>query len=224
MKLSFFLSFLLIALLQVPHALYTQQIEFGAKAGGNVSNQHYNYKGQASSVLDDTWQKRKVGFKAGVFADVLLSKQLFFSPAILFNQKGFTDNLQYTDEQGSLIDAKNTVRVNYLSVDLPVKVKMWTGKISPYLSAGPRIDFLLNHRTKDYLGFDFYKDIFTNSRKVNVGAVVAVGAEFPISGKLISFLELEYNPDLTPAYKNESLSIKNSLIAINTGIRFGKRN
>jgi hypothetical protein len=100
----------------------------------------------------------------------------------------------------------------------------------PYFLLGPRLDRLLGYKQKlkqdprwEGVEEENYESIYNLYHKWNLGLVAAIGAEVRVSNNIYTFLELEYNPDLGKALNNERATIRNTLIALNTGIKF-KRN
>jgi hypothetical protein len=57
---------------------------------------------------------------------------------------------------------------------------------------------------------------------MDVGLLTAAGLDKKIKIHLNGFLEVEYNPGLTTSFSNRRTERRNTLVAINTGIRWNR--
>lgn len=118
-----------------------QPIRFGIKAGGNsayFSKQEFGMNSQ------------KLGFHAGAFVNIPISKQFSLQPEVLYNQMGAKDVLSSTKEvtpDGTTIKTKveDKVTMNYISVPLMVQMRP-TDKF--YIEAGPEFSYFLDGKSK----------------------------------------------------------------------------
>lgn len=129
MKLNFFFLMLMILLVSVASKAQTNA---GFTFGGTYSSVTAKSSGISISF------KSKAGITAGLFADVSLSNNLSFQPALNFVQKGF--KLEQDD-------VKAVVSYNYL--ELPLNILYRTQKDHGFfIGAGPSIAYGLSGKEK----------------------------------------------------------------------------
>lgn len=158
--------------------------------------------------------------RIGAFAQIPLSGRVAFAPALLYNQKGFSENEEFTDQYGTVRKEIAKVRLNYLSTDLPIRIQNHTQRTTSYLLAGPRVDILLGYKDREAAAtYQLYQNIYDQAAQITIGFVTAIGVEFNSNQEAGYFIELEYNPDLTKVYRQPELSVSSTLLALNLGIR-----
>ncbi len=199
----------LAAAIAVSSLTFAQQ--FGIKGGMNVSS-----LSKDSSSSD---QKSKIGFNAGVFADVPLSDKFTLQPELLYTQYGAKANLYYNNYEQRY---SSSVHLDYIA--LPV---MFQYNATPkfYLEAGP--EFGLNVRAKNKIKNEItgqtlaevnnYSDI----KKFNLGIGLGAGYYFtPNVG-----ITARYVAGLTDIAKDRpsgSSSTKNNVFQVGLAYKFGK--
>lgn len=105
------------------------QIQFGVKAGANLSTFTGN---------DATGAKSLAGFNGGVYANIPIAKSFSFSPELLYSSKGAKyDSMDYSPAY--------SLHANYL--DIPLLVK-YTHSSGFNVETGPQIGFLLSAKAK----------------------------------------------------------------------------
>jgi len=119
---------------QTSQAAANDQMRFGIRAGANLMNMgKLTFAGQNYST------DSKVGFQAGIYADLPMGGNFAFLPEINYAQKGakFKESIAGVNNE---IDRK----VSYL--DIPVLIGY---KATPELTvfAGPQVSFLLAQKT-----------------------------------------------------------------------------
>jgi outer membrane immunogenic protein len=198
----------LAAAIAVSSLTFAQQ--FGIKGGMNVSSLSND-----SSLSD---QKSKIGFNAGVFADVPLSDKFTLQPELLYTQYGAKANFYLNNQKYS-----TSRHLDYIA--LPV---MFQYNATPnfYLEAGP--EFALNVNTKDKVKnettgqtlaeSDTYRD---SINKFNLGIGLGAGYYFtPNVG-----ITARYVAGLTEIAKDKasgSSSTKNNVFQVGLAYKFGK--
>lgn len=117
-----------------------QPIRFGIKAGGNsayFSEQKFGMNSQ------------KLGFHAGAFVNIPISKQFSFQPEVLYNQMGAKDVAYSTETTTGATTVKtkgeSKVTMNYISVPLMVQMRPMD---KFYIEAGPEFSYFINGKTK----------------------------------------------------------------------------
>ncbi|HCN49530.1 MAG TPA: PorT family protein [Chryseobacterium sp.] len=116
-----------------------QPVRFGIKAGGNsayFSEQKFGMNAQ------------KLGFHAGAFVNIPISKQFSFQPEVLYNQMGARDVAYSTEVTSGATTVKtkgeSKVTMNYISVPLMLQMRP-TDKF--YVEAGPEFSYFINGKT-----------------------------------------------------------------------------
>ncbi|MDM1555074.1 porin family protein [Chryseobacterium indologenes] len=117
-----------------------QPVRFGIKAGGNsayFSEQKFGMNSQ------------KLGFHAGAFVNIPISKQFSFQPEVLYNQMGARDVAYSTEVTTGATTVKtkgeSKVTMNYISVPLMVQMRPMD---KFYIEAGPEFSYFINGKTK----------------------------------------------------------------------------
>lgn len=202
---------------------FCQNLGFGLKTGLNSSTQQQLFKPTGE------WEKHhhKLGLKVGVFSAIDFNKHLSLLPTLLYNQKGHIHDLSAYLGPGEFIEIESgyKLRLDYLSLDIPLKLSLSTKSVIPYLLIGPRVDRVFNYKETikqdprtERIPRDTYESVYKQYNKWNLGLVTAIGIEYRLGKKMATFFELEYNPDLANAFNNERATIRNTLFALNTGI------
>lgn len=117
-----------------------QPVRFGIKAGGNSA-----YFSEQSFGMNS----QKLGFHAGAFVNIPISKQFSFQPEVLYNQMGAKDVAYSTETTKGATTVKtkgeSKVTMNYISVPLMVQMRP-IDKF--YIEAGPEFSYFINGKTK----------------------------------------------------------------------------
>lgn len=117
-----------------------ESVRFGIKGAANASQfseQELNTKNQ------------KLGFNAGVFVNIPLSKQFALQPEVLYNQMGAKSVLTSSEVQSGNTTVKTEQNVsttlNYISVPLMVQFKPTDNF---YFEAGPEFSYFIDGKDK----------------------------------------------------------------------------
>ncbi|WP_294219096.1 porin family protein [uncultured Chryseobacterium sp.] len=117
-----------------------EPVRFGIKGAANASQfseQELNTKNQ------------KLGFNAGVFVNIPLSKQFALQPEVLYNQMGAKSVLTSSEVQSGNTTVKTEQNVsttlNYISVPLMVQFKPTDNF---YFEAGPEFSYFIDGKDK----------------------------------------------------------------------------
>lgn len=115
-------------------------VRFGIKAGGNsayFSEQKFGMNTQ------------KLGFHAGAFVNIPISKQFSLQPEVLYNQMGAKDVAYSTEVTTGATTVKtkgeSKVTMNYISVPLMLQMRPVDNF---YIEAGPEFSYFINGKTK----------------------------------------------------------------------------
>lgn len=148
MKQILFLFYLLFS----AQLAFSQSIRFGVKAGANYAD----INGKA---LDDNAHRYKLGWHAGLVANLQYPGNTWFSvqSELLYSRKGYENTgreTEISDGQGNLLyRAQNGgfVRLNYL--ELPVLLNFRSGII--VFEFGPQLSYLVGYRNDAFLRQEF---------------------------------------------------------------------
>ncbi|HEX9654313.1 MAG TPA: outer membrane beta-barrel protein, partial [bacterium] len=106
-------------------------------------------------------------------------------------------------------------RVNYFSVPILAKLSLLSNRVfSPYLVAGPRVDFKLGYEST------FFGDVYKDFKRVTYGASVGLGTELKVSNNFSSLLEVRFSPDFANAYASDLLTVRNQALEFLFGVKF----
>ena len=174
-------------------AVHAQNVSFGVKAGGNMSN--------IIKTNDENYDTQfKQGFNAGLTMEIGISKQLAFAPELMFSQKGYK-----TDSFGGTF----TQTTNWIEIPILAKINPTPG-FNIFL--GPQVSFLTKTQNKFEGIVDGQQTIEEGSdtfKKSIAGGVI--GAGFDITPKVgisaryaLDFQKTDENGNTsTPAFKNQ---------------------
>lgn len=113
-----------------------QPIRFGIKAGGNsayFSAQKFGMNSQ------------KLGFHAGAFVNIPVSKQFSLQPEVLYNQMGARDVVSSETINDKTTTIQDKVTLNYISVPLMVQMRPMDNF---YIEAGPEFSYFIDGKMK----------------------------------------------------------------------------
>ncbi len=125
------------------------QVNFGIKAGANLSNIHQVYKYRS----DEFGTKMKVGFHIGLISDMPINEMLSFQPGILFTSKGWNFDMNEFNDLFE-VDGYSRVSLSYLEIPLNLAYKSNALQIyaGPYLAIGiggkNKMDYSINFPVK----------------------------------------------------------------------------
>lgn len=186
---------------------------YGVKIGGTLANQDWQRKNATVDFNPDS----RFGMNAGIFMEFLNLPLLRMVTELNYEQKGMKLEFPLTtieDPDGSSGKTKSILnRVDYLSLAVKAKLKSKAPLLSPYVFAGPRVDFYLNKNVDKN-----FKSFYDEFKKQVYGLSAGVGAEFntlPVD----LLLELQYNHDLTSAYESAMYDINNQSFDFKIGLK-----
>jgi opacity protein-like surface antigen len=117
-----------------------ESVRFGIKGGANAAA----FDSQQLSV-----KNQKIGFNAGAFVNIPLSKKLAIQPEVLYNQLGARSAVSISEVTTGSTTVKmvndEKVYLNYISVPLMLQMKATDNF---YIEAGPEFSYLLDGKDK----------------------------------------------------------------------------
>lgn len=187
--------------------------QFGIKGGMNVSSL------SKDAGLSD--QKSKIGFNAGVFANIPLAANFSIQPEVLYNDLGSKVDQTTTFNNNTFTNSYSR-NLGYISV--PVMIQ-YNATPQFYLEAGPQASFLVNAEDK------YKSTVNGNSNSNTVGLKksdfetfdlsVGIGAGYYFTPQL--GLNVRYNAGVTDIIKNNSNDgVRNNNFQVGLAYKFGK--
>jgi hypothetical protein len=174
--------------------------KFGLKGGAIFERQEFQYRGSTEHSSYDVgiyFTSSPANWIAMMAEFHLVQKGSFERDILLIES---TSNL-------ALLNVGLPERVYYASIPLLVKLSPEWHKFSPYLTAGPRVDFLLSDVSNEFLEFD------KNYARVNWGGSFGLG----IQNQWLSF-ELRWEYSHTHYYDSDFLRAKHNSMVMLVGI------
>lgn len=226
-KITFALAinFSLLLSAQNKNDSHINTISYGVKGGLNVSNatdQSFTY---GSDYIN---QKSKLGFNAGVFVNIPISKSFSVQPEVLFSQYGYKTTYYFSTEDGydPLLDSGVSSFINCTDyIVIPVMVQY---NIIPklYIETGVELGFNIITKVKYYNNTDFSGNMTKSNNKefintLNFGVGAGAGYYFTdnigITGRyILGLTDIEKNPYNLP---NKS-AIKNKVFQVGVAYKF----
>ncbi|MDQ0781730.1 porin family protein [Chryseobacterium sp. W4I1] len=182
-------------------------VTFGVKGGMNVSSL------SKDEGLDD--QKSKIGFNAGVFANIPVAESFSVQPEVLYSQYGAKSDYTVLGNKYS-----SSTKLDYIAV--PV---MFQYNLIPnlYVEAGPEFGFLVSAKNKiknetngNSSTSDNYKDdLKTFNFGIGLGAGYYFTQNFGITARYVAGLT-----DIAKDRPNGSDSVKNNVFQVGLAYKF----
>ena len=168
--------------------LAISQIQYGIKAGLNITNLNVTGQNVTSSV------KTRENFNAGIFADIHLSKSFFIQPEVVYSGQG-----------GNLKDSSGNVTYNYINVPVLIKFEHSTGF---FVESGPQVGFLIYswYNTNSYS-----TDLKSQTNSTDFAWVFGLGYKIPSANFGFDF---RYNLGLTNINNYSIITSKNSVFQL----------
>jgi len=193
---------------QTSQSAANDQMRFGIKAGANLMNMGKISIGDQSYSTDS-----KVGFQAGVYADLPLGGGFAFLPEVIYSQKGGKVKETFGNTT-SEFDSK----VGYLDVPILVGYRP-TPELTVFV--GPQASFLLSQESSFKVNGEQVGDRFTNKKdykKSIAGGVVGLGyaitPNINVNGRYTMDFQKTFNDDI-----NQD-KLKNKGFALSLGYTF----
>lgn len=181
MKKTVLLAGVLIVTLLTAPALVAQQaansdreLSFGVRGGLSLYSIESEVSGGFFGNVSET-SGSKIGFSAGVFAEIPINNILSFQPELLFVQKGGSDGGDPFDGDDFFDDDEDiSLTLNYIDLPLLARANVpLEGNLTPYLVAGPSVGFLVS--ASESSGED--GDITEFFKSTNFGFVIGAGID-----------------------------------------------
>ena len=188
---------------------------YGIKLGATIADQDWEYIPSLSITLVPD---NRAGLNIGVFAELLNNPLFSIVAEANYVQKGMKKDIELTTAEnpdGAAETVTWDTRVDYINLSVLAKFRLNLGIVSPYVIAGPKIDFEIN---KEY-SLNAANTVEENFNKNRLGFKVGVGTEINLL-TLNLLAEILYDADFTELYKNEFLEVNSSSIDLRVGLMF----
>jgi hypothetical protein len=187
---------------------------WGIKIGSSISNQTFHYSQTDYSTQHDY----RLGVNIGIFAEFYHYKHLNSIVEISYCQKGTEDkDITATrianNEQGYEDIGYLDLRFDYISFAPKFKLYYHIINLSPYLSIGPGISYLINGNEQVDYAIDNFKKFI-----IGYFAVIGTEVDFNLPFKIV--FEITYSQDITDATKQDVVSVKNHSYIFILGLKF----
>lgn len=191
---------------------FAQSVNFGIKAGLNLSNQSVNPPNPWST-------KNLTGFHAGIIADISL-KSFSIQPGLFFTTKGEVtpQNLKFnTGQDAGTYNAKEVLNYIELPVNLLYKIKA-APTVKIYIGGGPYLAYGISGHGTQAGAMPSYPIHFDNTgyKNPDYGANFVAGAE--LFRKIL--VDANYGLGLGNLSRMDGLTIRNRVIGISVGYMF----
>ncbi|MCW3162335.1 porin family protein [Chryseobacterium oryctis] len=182
-------------------------VSFGVKAGMNVSSL------SKDKDLDD--QKSKIGFNAGVFANIPVASSFSVQPELLYSQYGSKAEYKLLGDKYS-----SSTNLDYLTV--PVMFQ-YNALPNLYLEAGPEFGFMLSAKNKvknetsgnSSTTDDFKDNLNTFNFGIGLGAGYYFTPNIGITARYVAGLT-----DIAKDRPNGSDAVKNNVFQVGLAYKF----
>ena len=200
-------TFLLILIFDMSTSNAQLIRSYGIKAGFTSANQNWDWL-QGTGVTYNS--KSRVGADAGLFIEWLNIPFISFITEVDYIQKGSEVNTNIPITTAQNPDGLGqyygfSTRINYLSVPILVKLRLYGKLLTPYILFGPRFDFKLSGSSN--LNGNSSSNIFKSN---DVGGTFGIGFDFKHVLPFHIGAEFRYSPSFRYCYSVKYLSVKNS--------------
>jgi len=169
----------------------------------------------------------RTGFATGFSYDYIFKKNFIIGADILYNQRGFTNDIIFIDENGNPTGQKATTNFNYDYLTIPLKVGYNYGKtfycfantgLTPAIlidaqTITPKIEFLPSEQN----------DVTDRVNKFDIGGIVEVGGGYKFEDRFWLYLSFSYQRSFTTITSSDyfaNLKIRHNGMAINIGLKY----
>ncbi len=213
---------LIVIILVLSFATATAQEHFlGIKGGINIAS--------VSTTNYPSPDNTRTGLIAGITYERFLNKKFGVSADLIYNQRGFSENIYFRDANNQLTGA-GEVQVHYDYLSLPVKAGLRFGKnLYGFSNIGIVPSYLVNAKVfvpvADQYGHPtgaIYITNLTNASKFDLAGMIEAGAGYKLKQFLL-FTSAAYQYSLTSITNSDFLSgskINSYGLSFTAGIKY----
>lgn len=210
---KFFLALIIFSFISTSQAQIVRG--YGFKLGTTIANQDWKYISSLNITLNPD---NRMGLNVGVFVELLNNPFLSIVTEVNYIQKGMKKDVEKTtvsNPDGTSEFITWDTRVDYINLSAFGKFRLNLGIVSPYVIAGPKIDFEINK----VFSLNEANVVEKNFNKNRIGFRVGIGTEINlISLNLLA--EILYDADFNELYENENLKVNSNSIDLRVGLMF----
>jgi len=188
----------------------------GFKTGISFSNQDWKYSNPELKIKPKNYS----GLYFGILAEIINKKYYGLLIEGAYIQKGAKEIIQGTtitpNDQG-YIDTETisySNRFDYITLQSYLKIQYPLTYITPYIIAGPRIDYMLNKN------IEVFKLVSNEFEEINYGISYGIGLTYTKLKYIIPFVEIINSPDINKTYETDLLTVSNYSYEIKVGFSF----
>ena len=146
----------------------------------------------------------RIGFSGGLSYELFLKKHFSLGADIIYNQRGFSNTINFTDNNGNATGEKSTDKFNYDYLSIPVKTGFTFGKnIYGFTNMGAIPSILVDARTiipvvnssGRTTGTQTF-DVTSNVSKIDLGVLMEAGGGYKFN-KYWLFTSVTYQQSIT---------------------------
>ena len=194
----------------------------GLKGGVNSTN-------ITSSNFFSPTDSRK-GLTAGLTYEYLFKKQCSVGADLIYNQRGFTSDVVFTDNLGNPTAEKSTTTFNYDYVSLPIKTGFNIGtKLYGFTNIGVIPSLLVDAKTTTptfdadakYTGNETF-DVTNRVSKFDFAGQVEIGGGYKLNGRYWLFTSFSYQHSFTTITNSDyfaNSTIRHNGMALTIGLK-----
>jgi opacity protein-like surface antigen len=151
----------------------------------------------SESVPYPSSESYRSGLVVGLTAEQDLGDIVSLTAEPVYVQKGSTTSIFLNGQNQAA-----TSKANYLEIPVVIKLRLLSGLISPYITAGPYVSFLLSADGQTEIGdrIEIY-DQKEFTRPIEIGVQGGIGGEYDLSTSLSFLVEVRYSRGLSKVLK-----------------------
>jgi hypothetical protein len=200
--------------------LFGQNHVIGLKGGINLTNVN-------SSIFKDNNDNR-TGFNCGLTYEYRLKNNIYIGIDLLYFQKGFTDDMIFTDDTGNPTGEKATFIYNYDYLSVPIKGGFLIGdKISGFVNLGVVPSILINAKTVEPaiegITNENTIDLTDQVTKFDFGGLIEIGGSYQFKERFEIFSSFAYLQSFTTITNSDYFSghkIKHYGMTMSIGLKY----
>lgn len=200
--------------------VFGQNHLIGLKGGINWTNVN------SSNFISNN--DNRTGFNGGLTYEYRFNNHFNLGIDFLYFQKGFTNDIIFTDENGIPTGEKATSVFNYDYLSFPVKGGFFIGdKISGFVNLGLVPSILINAKTTEpeIVGFVNEKttDVTDRVTKFDFGGLIEIGGSYKFGDKFLIFTSFAYQQSFTTITNTDYFSdskIKHYGMTMSIGLKY----
>jgi len=194
----------------------------GVKGGVNSTNiTSSNFISQSDS---------RTGLTAGLTYEFLFKKHFSIGADLIYNQRGFTNDLVFTDNLGNPTGEKFTSKFNYDYISLPIKTGFNIGtKLYGFTNIGVIPSLLVDAKTitptfdsdAKFTGNETF-DVTNRVSKFDFAGLVEIGGGYKFKGRYWLFTSFSYQHSFTTITNSEYFAnskIRHNGMALTIGLK-----